>query len=61
MPDSLAISTELKCGAMATLHFSCLASFAGGERMEIFGSDGSLFYKFFGDEISGARRGDKCH
>ena len=54
VPDSIAISAELECGAAATYQFSTEASFAGPHKIELYGSKGALVYTLFGDEIHGA-------
>ena len=58
VPNSLAVAAQLDCGATATMHFSFMSSFAGDERIEIYGSEGTLIYKFFKDELIGARVGE---
>ena len=57
VPDSIAISAELECGAAATYQFSTEASFAGPQTIELYGSKGALVYTLFGDEIHGATAG----
>ena len=57
VPDSVAISAELECGAAASYHFSTEASFAGPHKIELYGSKGALIYSLFGDEIHGATTG----
>ena len=57
VPDSVAISAELECGAAASYHFSTEASFAGPHKIELYGSKGALIYSLFGDEIHGATAG----
>ena len=57
VPDSIAISADLECGAAASYHFSTEASFAGPHKIELYGSKGALVYTLFGDEIHGATAG----
>ena len=57
VPDSIAISAELKCGAAASYQFSTEASFAGPHKIELYGSRGALVYTLFDDEIHGATAG----
>ena len=57
VPDSIAITAELECGAAATYQFSTEASFAGPHKIELYGSKGALFYTLFDDEIHGATAG----
>ena len=57
VPDSLAIAADLQCGATATYHFSTHAAFGPGHAIEIYGSQGALVYRLFGDEILGASAG----
>lgn len=57
VPDSVAISAELECGAAASYHFAIEASFTGPHKIELYGSKGALVYTLFGDEIHGATTG----
>ena len=58
VPDSLGIVAQLQGGATATFHYSSVAQFAGDNRIELYGSEGTLVYNLARDEISGARRGE---
>jgi predicted dehydrogenase len=57
-PDSIAIAAELENGAVAAYHFSGVARFAPHNRIELYGSEGTLLYDLETDEIRGARAGD---
>ncbi len=57
VPDSVAITANLDCGAAASYHFSTEASFAGPHKIELYGSKGALIYSLFGDEIHGGTAG----
>lgn len=57
VPDSIAITANLDCGAAASYHFSTEASFAGPHKIKLYGSKGALIYSLFGDEIHGATAG----
>ena len=54
VPDSIAISAELECGATASYHFSTHASFAPPQAIEIYGTRGAIHYTLFGDVVRGA-------
>ena len=58
VPDSIAISAELECGATASYHFSTHASFAPPQAIEIYGTRGAVHYTLFGDVVRGATAGD---
>lgn len=57
VPDSMAAVAELKCGAVASYHLSNCACSAPGHSIEVYGTRGSLVYRFFAEEIFGAREG----
>lgn len=57
--DSLGVVGTLRNGALAVFHFSGTAYFGGENRIELYGSEGTLVYKISTHEITGARRGDK--
>ena len=59
VPDSIAISAELECGATASYHFSTHASFAPPQAIEIYGTRGAIHYTMFGDVLRGATTGDE--
>lgn len=54
VPDSLAITAELQCGATASYHLSSCAACGPGHSIEIYGSQGALVYQLFADRILGA-------
>lgn len=58
MPDSVAITAELECGATASFHFSNSTAFAPPNAIEIYGTKGALRYVMFGDLLLGAQSGD---
>ena len=58
VPDSVAVLGEMACGARAVYHVSGVAHAAGEDRIEIYGSAGSLHYVVATDCILGARRGE---
>ena len=58
VPDSIAISADLECGATASYHFSTHASFAPPQAIEIYGTRGAIHYTMFGDVVRGATAGD---
>jgi len=60
VPDSLAVTAALACGATATYHLSTCAAFGAGHSIEIFGSRGALLYRLFAEEIQGATAGDQA-
>ncbi len=57
VPDSIAISANLECGAAATYQFATESSFAGPAAIELYGSKGAIIYTLFGDTIHGATAG----
>ncbi len=57
--DSLGIVGALRNGALAVFHFSGTAHFAGENRIELYGSEGTIVYPIGTHDITGARRGDK--
>jgi predicted dehydrogenase len=58
IPESVAIAAELASGAVGSYHFSGVARFAPANRIEIYGSEGTLLYDLGTEEIRGARAGD---
>jgi predicted dehydrogenase len=58
IPDSVAIAAELECGAVASYQFSGVARFALHNRVQLYGSEGTLIYDLETDAIQGARAGD---
>jgi predicted dehydrogenase len=58
-PDTVNVLCEMENGATATLLFSGVARFGGAEnRIEGYGSEGTLFYSTNDHTILGGRRGD---
>lgn len=57
VPDSLALSVQLTCGASGTYHFSSDAAMAPKDSIEIYGSKGAIVYTLPGDGIMGATEG----
>ncbi len=57
VPDSLALSVQLTCGATGTYHFSSDAAMAPQDSIEIYGSKGAIVYTLPGDGIIGATEG----
>lgn len=59
VPDAITVVADLAQGGTLTFLESSVARFAGPPRIEIYGSEGTLVYRIPGDEILGARAGDK--
>jgi len=55
IPDSLAISAQMECGATASFHFSAISVQPPELAIEIYGSEGTLIYDLSTDEIRGTR------
>lgn len=53
VPNSVSITAELNCGALASYHFSNTTPVAPGDSIEIIGSKGFLCYHLFRDELYG--------
>src|SRR5205807_2451625 len=58
VPESVGIAAETESGAVGVYHFSGVARFAPHNRVEMYGSEGTLIYDLQTDEILGARAGD---
>jgi predicted dehydrogenase len=58
IPDCLQVLGEWPGHVIGTLEWSGVARHGGSERLEVFGSDGTLIYDFNTDEISWGRPGD---
>ena len=56
--DSLGIVASTRAGALAVFHFSGAVHFGGENRIELYGSDGTLVYHVSTHHILGARVGD---
>jgi predicted dehydrogenase len=59
IPDSVGIAAETESGAVAVYHFSGVTRFAPHNRIELYGSQGTLIYDLQTDQIAGAREGDR--
>ena len=57
VPDSLAVAATLQCGATMSCHFSFDVAGGAGDSLELYGSQGTLIYRFFEEEIQGSRLG----
>lgn len=56
--DSLGIVATLRSGALAVFHFSGAVHFGGENRIELYGSEGTLVYPISSHRILGARAGE---
>lgn len=56
--DSLGIVATLRSGALAVFHFSGAVHFGGENRIELYGSEGTLVYPISTHQILGARAGE---
>jgi predicted dehydrogenase len=59
VPDMLAVICEFANGATGVMEFSGVAAHAPSDKLEIFGSQGSLSYDFAKDEICHGTRADR--
>src|SRR5207249_5776242 len=57
--ESVAIAAELESGAVASYHFSGVAANAPHNRIELYGTAGTLVYDLESDEILCASAGEK--
>lgn len=57
--DSVGIVASMRNGALAVFHFSGAAHFGGENRIELYGSEGTLIYPVASHAILGGRKGDK--
>lgn len=55
IPDDLMVLVDFANGAQGTYHFSGVSRYAGGDKIELFGSDGTLVYDVAADKLYGAR------
>ena len=55
IPDAVGVIAEMVNGALAVMHFSGVTRFAGDNRCEIYGSNGTIVYNLNTDEIHGAQ------
>jgi predicted dehydrogenase len=58
VPDIVQATGEWPNGAIGNLEWSGVAQFPPHEKIELYGTDGTLTYDFTNDQIFGARRGD---
>jgi predicted dehydrogenase len=58
VPDSVGIVASLRNGALGVFHFSGTAHFGGDNRIELYGSEGTLIYPVSSHAILGGRKGD---
>ena len=58
IPDSLQLIARWPDGLTAALEWSGVAQQGGGDKLEVFGSDGTLTYDFTTDEIAMSQNGD---
>jgi predicted dehydrogenase len=58
IPESVGIAAETESGAVGVYHFSGVARCAPHNRIELYGSEGTLIYDLQTDQIAGARAGD---
>ncbi len=56
--DSLGIVASTRTGALAVFHFSGAVHFGGENRIELYGSEGTLIYQVSTHQIQGARAGE---
>ncbi|MCZ6678071.1 MAG: Gfo/Idh/MocA family oxidoreductase [Candidatus Poribacteria bacterium] len=59
IPDTIGLVAEMMNGALTVMHFSGVTRFAGDNRCEIYGSDGTVIYNLNTDEIQGAQVGNQ--
>lgn len=58
-PDTVNVLCEMENGASAAFLFSSVAQFRGEQRVEAYGSDGTLIYDMIPSTLWGGRPGDK--
>src|SRR3982750_3553248 len=58
IPDLLTVLCEFENGAEGVLEFSGVNTFGSGDRLEIYGDQGTLTYDFTNDVIEGGKVGD---
>lgn len=58
VPDSVAVTAELQCGAVGSYHFSTCAVSGPGHRIEVFGSAAALAYQLYDEELFFAGQGE---
>jgi len=55
VPDDLMVLVEFENGAQGTYHFSGVSRFSPSDRIELYGSEGTLAYDVDADKLYGAR------
>jgi predicted dehydrogenase len=60
VPDTLSVQCSFASGAEGTLEFSGIQAHGTGDRMEAYGSAGTLVYDFTADTIRAGRLGDRA-
>lgn len=55
VPDDLMVLVEFENGAQGTYHFSGVSRYAPGDRIELYGSEGTLAYDVNSDVLYGAK------
>ncbi|PYJ43043.1 MAG: hypothetical protein DME86_03975 [Verrucomicrobia bacterium] len=60
IPDALSVLCSFANGAEGALEFSGIHAQATGDRMEVYGSAGTLVYDFTADTVHAARLGDRA-
>ena len=58
VPDHVDVLCDMACGAQAHVQISAVTGLAGGERVWLYGSDGTLFLDSRANVLRGGRRGD---
>ena len=59
IPDSIAISAKLLCNAIGSYHFSNQAMLAPPQKIEIYGTTGTIDYTLFGDVLKIGKNNDE--
>src|SRR5881296_1909300 len=60
IPDLLTVLCSFENGAEGVLEFSGVDAMAEGDRLEIYGSAGTLTYDFTSDVVQGGKHGDRA-
>jgi predicted dehydrogenase len=60
IPDTLSVLCHFANGAEGVLEFSGIHAYATGDRLEVYGSAGTLVYDFTADVIKAGRVGDRA-
>lgn len=59
IPDMVIVLCRFESGMEGVMEFSGVAPFENSDRLQVFGSQGTLSYDFSSDRINGARLGEK--